>query len=76
GGHPRSEFYGEFLGLVKAVWLLHFLAFFLDQAPSQFEDSRGAYFCLGYMESVVKFAGRGVPSGQVVGFLLSPDFKI
>ncbi|XP_021821145.1 protein GRAVITROPIC IN THE LIGHT 1 [Prunus avium] len=76
GGHPRSEFYGEFLGLAKAVWLLHLLAFSLDPAPSQFEASRGAEFHQGYMESVGKFAGGRVPSGQVVGFPVSPGFKL
>ncbi|KAI5321777.1 hypothetical protein L3X38_030848 [Prunus dulcis] len=76
GGHPRSEFYGEFLGLAKAVWLLHLLAFSLDPAPSQFEASRGAEFHPDYMDSVVKFAGGRVPSGQVVGFPVSPGFKL
>ncbi|CAN6556554.1 unnamed protein product [Malus baccata var. baccata] len=76
GGHPRSEFYGEFLGLAKAVWLLHLLAFSLDPPPSQFEASRGAEFHPGYMESVVTFAGGRVPAGQVVGFPVCPGFKL
>ncbi|TQD93976.1 hypothetical protein C1H46_020401 [Malus baccata] len=76
GGHPRSEFYREFLGLAKAVWLLHLLAFSLDPPPSQFEASRGAEFHPGYMESVVRFAGGRVPLGQVVGFPVCPGFKL
>ncbi|XP_068312007.1 protein GRAVITROPIC IN THE LIGHT 1-like [Pyrus communis] len=76
GGHPRSEFYGEFLGLAKAVWLLHLLAFSLDPPPSQFEASRGAEFHPGYMESVVRFAGGRVPMGQIVGFPVFPGFKL
>ncbi|KAK9940694.1 hypothetical protein M0R45_017341 [Rubus argutus] len=39
GRHPSSQFYGHFLALAKAVWLLHLLAFSLDPAPSQFEAS-------------------------------------
>lgn len=76
GNHPRSEFYGEFLTLAKTVWLLHLLAFSLDPGPSQFEASRGAEFHPQYMESVVKFPGGRVPSGQIVGFPVSPGFKL
>lgn len=76
GGHPRTEFYGEFLKLAKAVWLLHLLAFSLDPAPSLFEASRGAEFHQQYMESVVKFSGGQVPAGHVVGFPVSPGFKL
>ncbi|XP_050236848.1 protein GRAVITROPIC IN THE LIGHT 1 [Mercurialis annua] len=76
GSHPRSQFYGEFLGLAKAIWLLHLLAFSLDPAPSQFEASRGAEFHPQYMESVVKFSGGRVPGGQIVGFPVSPGFKL
>lgn len=75
GNHPRSEFYNEFLGLAKTVWLLHLLAFSLNPPPSQFEASRGAEFHLQYMDSVVKFSGGRVPAGQVVGFPVSPGFK-
>ncbi|PON70869.1 hypothetical protein PanWU01x14_078950, partial [Parasponia andersonii] len=76
GKHPRSQFYGEFLELAKAVWLLHLLAFSLDPVPSQFEASRGAEFHPQYMESVVKSPGGRVPSGQVVGLPVSPGFKL
>ncbi|KAK3442044.1 hypothetical protein EUGRSUZ_B02281 [Eucalyptus grandis] len=76
GGHPRTEFYGEFLKLAKAVWLLHLLAFALDPAPSLFEASRGAEFHPQYMESVVRFSGGQVPAGHVVGFPVSPGFKL
>ncbi|KAF5751402.1 hypothetical protein HS088_TW02G00416 [Tripterygium wilfordii] len=76
GNHPRSQFYGEFLGLAKTVWSLHLLAFSLDPAPSQFEASRGAEFHPQYMESVVKFSGGRVPAGQIVGFPVSPGFKL
>ncbi|CAL1360722.1 unnamed protein product [Linum trigynum] len=76
GNHPRSQFYGEFLGLAKAIWLLHLLAFSLDPAPNQFEASRGAEFHAQYMESVVRFSGGRVPAGQVVGFPVCPGFKL
>ncbi|KAJ8749782.1 hypothetical protein K2173_012333 [Erythroxylum novogranatense] len=76
GGHPRSEFYVEFLTLSKAIWLLHLLAFSLDPSPSQFEASRGAEFHPQYMESVVRLPGGSVPSGQIVGFPVSPGFKL
>lgn len=76
GNHPRSQFYGEFLGLAKAIWLLHLLAFSLDPPPSQFEASRGAEFHPHYMESVVKISGGRVSAGQVVGFPVSPGFKL
>ncbi|WVY95451.1 hypothetical protein V8G54_034539 [Vigna mungo] len=76
GNHPRSEFYNEFLGLAKTVWLLHLLAFSLNPAPSQFEASRGAEFHQQYMDSVVKFSGGRVSAGQVVGFPVSPGFKL
>lgn len=76
GNHPRSRFYGEFLGLAKAVWLLHLLAFSLDPLPSHFEGSRGAEFHPQYMESVVRFPGGRVAPGQVVGFPVSPGFKL
>ncbi|KAJ8567679.1 hypothetical protein K7X08_019887 [Anisodus acutangulus] len=36
GSHPRSQFYGEFLGLAKAVWLLHLLAFFIGSSIKSF----------------------------------------
>ncbi|KAG7538324.1 hypothetical protein ISN44_As13g021120 [Arabidopsis suecica] len=76
GNHPRSQFYGEFLGLAKAVWLLHLLAFSLDPSPSHFEANRGAEFHSQYMESVVKFSDGRVPAGQVVGFPVCPGFKL
>ncbi|XP_012068394.2 protein GRAVITROPIC IN THE LIGHT 1 isoform X2 [Jatropha curcas] len=76
GSHPRSQFYGEFLGLAKTIWLLHLLAFSLDPAPSQFEASRGAAFHPQYMESVVKFSGGRIPAGHIVGFPVSPGFKL
>ncbi|KAL5580841.1 hypothetical protein UlMin_013283 [Ulmus minor] len=76
GNHPRSQFYGEFLELAKAVWLLHLLAFSLDPVPSQFEAGRGAEFHPQYMESVVKFPGGRIPAGQVVGLPVSPGFKL
>lgn len=75
GNHPRSQFYSEFLGLAKSVWLLHLLAFSLDPAPSQFEASRGAEFHPQYMESVVKFSDGRVPAGHIVGFPVSPGFR-
>ncbi|KAK4788816.1 hypothetical protein SAY86_020135 [Trapa natans] len=76
GNHPRSQFYREFLGLAKYVWLLHLLAFSLNPSPNQFEASRGAEFHPGYMESVVKFSEGKVPAGHVVGFPVSPGFKL
>ncbi|OWM68763.1 hypothetical protein CDL15_Pgr024950 [Punica granatum] len=76
GNHPRSEFYREFLGLAKAVWSLHLLAFSLDPSPNQFEASRGAEFHPQYMESVVKFSDGRVPAGHIVGFPVSPGFKL
>ncbi|KAK9998802.1 hypothetical protein SO802_018405 [Lithocarpus litseifolius] len=76
GNHPRSQFYVEFLQLAKAVWLLHLLAFSLDPAPSQFEASQRAELHPEYMESVVKFSNGRVPAGQIVGFPVSPGFKL
>ncbi|KAF2610982.1 hypothetical protein F2Q70_00007830 [Brassica cretica] len=54
GNHPRRQFYGEFLGLAKAVWLLHLLAFSLDPSPSHYEANCGAEFQSQYMESVLR----------------------
>ncbi|XP_024026726.1 protein GRAVITROPIC IN THE LIGHT 1 [Morus notabilis] len=76
GNHPRSQFYGQFLELAKAVWLLHLLAFSLGPVPSLFEASRGAEFHPQYMESVVKFPGGRMPSSMVVGLPVSPGFKL
>ncbi|KAI7726606.1 hypothetical protein M8C21_025180 [Ambrosia artemisiifolia] len=76
GNHPRTRFYGEFLVLAKAVWLLHLLAFSFDPPPSSFEGSRGAEFNPRYMESVVRFPGGRVAAGHVVGFPVSPGFKL
>ncbi|KAA8549357.1 hypothetical protein F0562_001041 [Nyssa sinensis] len=76
GNHPRSQFYGEFLGLAKAVWLLHLLAFSLDPPPSHFEASKGAEFHPQYMESVVRLSGVRAGVGLVVGFPVSPGFKL
>ncbi|XP_026659217.2 protein GRAVITROPIC IN THE LIGHT 1-like [Phoenix dactylifera] len=76
GAHPRTGFYAEFLKLAKAVWLLHLLAFALVPAPSHFEATKGAVFHPAYMESVVRFAGGRVPPGSVVGFSVSPGFKL
>ncbi|KAJ0622253.1 putative protein gravitropic in the light 1 [Helianthus annuus] len=76
GNHPRTRFYGEFLVLAKAVWLLHLVAFSLDPPPTHFEGSRGAEFDSRYMESVVRFPGGRVAAGHVVGFPVSPGFKL
>ncbi|KAJ4849926.1 Protein GRAVITROPIC IN THE LIGHT 1 [Turnera subulata] len=76
GNHPRTQFYAEFLGLAKAVWLLHLLAFSLDPAPSQFEASRGAEYHAQYMESAVRFSSGRIPAGQIVGFPVSPGFRL
>ncbi|XP_072996625.1 protein GRAVITROPIC IN THE LIGHT 1 isoform X2 [Typha latifolia] len=76
GTHPRTGFYGEFLRLAKAMWLLHLLAFALDPAPSHFEASKGAEFHPDYMESVVRFGGGRVPPELVVGFSVAPGFKL
>ncbi|KAK9055334.1 hypothetical protein SSX86_026417 [Deinandra increscens subsp. villosa] len=76
GNHPRSRFYREFLGVAKAVWLLHLVAFSLDPLPSHFEGSRGAEFHPEYMETVVRCGGGRVGGGQVVGFPVSPGFKL
>ncbi|XP_010928935.1 protein GRAVITROPIC IN THE LIGHT 1 [Elaeis guineensis] len=76
GAHPRTGFYGEFLRLAKPVWLLHLLAFALDPAPNHFEASKGAEFHPEYMESVVRFADGRFPPGWVVGFSVSPGFKL
>ncbi|KAL6967616.1 Protein GRAVITROPIC IN THE LIGHT 1 [Sarracenia purpurea var. burkii] len=76
GNHPRSQFYREFSRLAKAVWLLHLLAFSLDPPPSHYEVSRAAEFHPQYMESVVRFSGGRGGTGQVVGFGMSPGFKL
>uniref|UniRef100_A0A251TB36 Uncharacterized protein n=2 Tax=Helianthus annuus TaxID=4232 RepID=A0A251TB36_HELAN len=76
GNHPRTRFYGEFLSLAKAVWMLHLLAFSLDPPPTHFEGSGGAEFHARYMESVVRFPGGRVAAGHVVGFPVSPGFKV
>ncbi|KAL3624010.1 Protein GRAVITROPIC IN THE LIGHT 1 [Castilleja foliolosa] len=81
GYHPRSQFYGEFLRLAKAVWLLHLLAFSLDPSPSHFEASVGAEFHEQYMENAVRISGgnggskMGIGS-MIVGFPVSPGFKV
>lgn len=80
--HPRSQFYGEFLRLAKAIWMLHLLAFSMDPPPSHFEASRGAEFHPQYMESVVRIpvlgggSRMGVVVPQVVGFPVTPGFKL
>ncbi|KAK4762586.1 hypothetical protein SAY86_008354 [Trapa natans] len=76
GRHPRTQFYADFLGLAKAVWLLHLLAFSLEPPPSLFEADRGAEFHPKYMDSVVKFGLGRVPSGLAVGFPVYPGFRL
>ncbi|KAL5709248.1 hypothetical protein ACHQM5_019959 [Ranunculus cassubicifolius] len=76
GNHPRSEFYGQFLKVAKAVWLLHLLAFSLDPTPSLFLAAKGSEFQPDYMESVVRTPGIGLPMGQTVGIPISPGFKL
>lgn len=77
GNHPRSKFYSEYLGVAKAIWLLHLLAFSVDPPPSLFEVSGGAEFHPLYMESVLRVGGGGrVAGGQNVGFLVTPGFKL
>ncbi|XP_010262744.1 PREDICTED: uncharacterized protein LOC104601191 isoform X1 [Nelumbo nucifera] len=76
GNHPRSEFYEEFLAMAKAVWLLHLLAFALDPAPCHFQATRGAKFHPLYMESVIEFSGRREPRDWIVGFPVTPGFKL
>ncbi|XP_078427663.1 glucose-6-phosphate isomerase, putative (DUF641) [Wolffia australiana] len=70
GAHPRTAFYGEFLRLAKAVWLLHLLAFALDPAPSLFDALPGSEFSPAHMDSVVP-RRRGL-----VGFAVAPGFKL
>ncbi|CAN4083523.1 unnamed protein product [Withania somnifera] len=79
GNHPRSQFYGDFLSLAKAVWLLHLLAFSLDPPPSHFEASNGSEFHPKYTESVVKYSismgiGGRMSTGLVVRFPVNPGF--
>ncbi|KAK1298447.1 hypothetical protein QJS10_CPB14g00807 [Acorus calamus] len=74
--HPRTGFYGGFLAVVKAVWLLHLVAFALDPGPSHFEVGRGAGFEPAYMESVVRLGPADRVGGLVVGFPVSPGFKL
>ncbi|KAK4779791.1 hypothetical protein SAY87_015897 [Trapa incisa] len=76
GRHPRTQFYADFLGLAKAVWLLHLLAFSLEPPPSLFEADRGAEFHPQYMDSAIKFGLVRVPSGLTVGFPVCPGFKL
>ncbi|KAJ3704564.1 hypothetical protein LUZ61_008269 [Rhynchospora tenuis] len=76
GTHPRTEFYAEFLRAAKAVWMLHLLAFALDPAPTHFEARKGVEFQPEFMESVVRFASGRVPAGWVVGFAVSPGFRL
>ncbi|CAH9075142.1 unnamed protein product [Cuscuta epithymum] len=79
GKHPRTQFYGEFLALAKALWLLHLLAFSLEPPPSHFEANRGSKYHSQYMESVVKCSsgiGGRLGMGLVVGFPVSPGFKL
>ncbi|XP_043701782.1 protein GRAVITROPIC IN THE LIGHT 1-like [Telopea speciosissima] len=76
GNHPRTQFYKEFLGLAKAVWLLHLLAFTLETAPCHFQASKGTDFHPQFMESVIRFSGGRVPVGQIVAFPVSPGFKL
>lgn len=77
GNHPRSKFYSEYLGVAKAIWLLHLLAFSVDPPPSLFEVSGGAEFHPQYMESVLRVGGAGrMAAGQNVGFMVSPGFKL
>ncbi|KAJ3669662.1 hypothetical protein LUZ60_011612 [Juncus effusus] len=74
--HPRTEFYKEFLRAAKAVWMLHLLAFSLDPVPSRFEVRSGVQFQPEFMESVVRFASGHLPNGFVVGFPVSPGFRL
>ncbi|KAK1321272.1 hypothetical protein QJS10_CPA03g01822 [Acorus calamus] len=74
--HPRTGFYGGFLAVVKAVWLLHLVAFALDPGPSHFEVGRGAGLEPAYMESVVRLGPADWVGGLVVGFPVSPGFKL
>ncbi|KAF6160943.1 hypothetical protein GIB67_007584 [Kingdonia uniflora] len=76
GSHPRSQFYGEFLGFAKAVWLLHLLAFALDPSPCLFLATKDTEFHPEYMESVIKFSGGRVPLNQIVGFPVGPGFRL
>ncbi|KAK9158977.1 hypothetical protein Scep_005551 [Stephania cephalantha] len=76
GSHPRTQFYREFLGLAKAVWLLHLLAFAMEPSPCLFLATRGAEFHPEYMESVVRGRGRGSGVGQIVGVPVCPGFKL
>ncbi|XP_071699465.1 protein GRAVITROPIC IN THE LIGHT 1-like [Rutidosis leptorrhynchoides] len=76
GKHPRSRFYREsFVGVAKAVWMLHLVAFSMDPLPSHFEGSMGVGFNPEYMENVARVRGRDV-GGYVVGFPVSPGFKL
>lgn len=76
GNHPRTDFYGKFLKVAKAIWLLHLLAFSLDPSPALFLATKGSEYQLEYMESIVRMSGRGMPIGQIVGIPVSPGFKL
>lgn len=79
GGFPDSGFFATFCEMARRIWLLHCLAFSLNENVTVFQLKRGCRFSQVYMESV-KSGDESLFSGDNsdirVGFTVVPGFKI
>ncbi|KAJ0264084.1 hypothetical protein HA466_0025010 [Hirschfeldia incana] len=76
GEFPETSFCGAFLDMAKRVWLLHCLAFSLDNEATIFRVSEGCRFSEVYMKSVSEECLLLSESEPSVAFTVVPGFRI
>ncbi|KAK4769977.1 hypothetical protein SAY87_030509 [Trapa incisa] len=80
GGCPQElAFFTAFVEMCKRIWVLHCLAFSMDDEVSIFQAKRGSRFSEVFMESVTEdvLSSEDAGNGDTrVGFTVVPGFKV
>ncbi|CAA2989726.1 GRAVITROPIC IN THE LIGHT 1-like [Olea europaea subsp. europaea] len=76
GEYPETEFFKAYAEMGRRVWLLHFLAFSLDQEVSIFQVKRSSRFSEVYMESITDDIFVAAQRDFWVAFTVVPGFKV
>lgn len=75
-GCPETTFFAAFAEMARRIWILHCLAFSVDQEVSTFNVGKNCRFSEVYMESVTSEALLAGNDGNAVAFTVVPGFKI
>ncbi|KAK1378547.1 DUF641 domain-containing protein [Heracleum sosnowskyi] len=75
-GCPETTFFAAFAEMARRVWILHCLAFSVDQKVSFFNVGKNCRFSEVYMESVTSEALLCGIDGIAVAFPVVPGFMI